>query len=77
VSPEQVRRTAAAALFWSQECRRDRDTILGCVAGMSDGERAEVAALIMSGELSSLTDDELRAEMAALAGVKSASPGVT
>jgi HK97 family phage prohead protease len=62
-----IERAAAAALFWSQPCRRSEDAVRGSLAGLSDEERLMVCGLLAGGELDRLTDDELLGKMHELA----------
>ncbi len=63
----QAERTVASMLYWAQESRRDEEMVARCLKGMSKQERAEVVAILESGELDALTDSQLLERMVGLA----------
>ena len=66
----QAERAAAAALYWARPWRRGPDSpdmVRGCVAGLSDADRAEAARLVQTGTFNDWTDEQLLQHMAVLA----------
>jgi HK97 family phage prohead protease len=63
----QAERAAAVAVYWAQESRRDDEMIRGSIKGMGAAEVAEVRAILATGALDGLSDQELLDRMMGLA----------
>jgi hypothetical protein len=61
-------RAALAALWWARQPRRSDAAIRAVTAGLTEGERAELRAVLAEPGVDAITDSDLAARLLVLAG---------